>query len=86
MASTVTAMAKEYTEDAGTEPIMQMYASKQEGAAANQMYMGEGGVGSDATGKYFASYYIPTQVMSERQPGLLRTCILSRLTVHVMVV
>ena len=56
-------MTKEYTEDAGTEPIMQMYASKQEGAASNQMYMGEGGVRSDATGKYFSSYYIPTQVL-----------------------
>ena len=63
LASTATAMAKEYTEDAGTEPIMQMYVSKQEGTAANQMYMGEGGVGSDATGKYFSSYYIPTQVL-----------------------
>lgn len=63
LASTDADMAKEYTEDAGTEPIMQMYASKQEGTAANQMYMGEGGVGSDATGKYFSSYYIPTQVL-----------------------
>ena len=63
LASTAAAMTKEYTEDAGTEPIMQMYASKQEGAASNQMYMGEGGVRSDATGKYFSSYYIPTQVL-----------------------
>lgn len=61
LASSETAMAQEYTSDAGSEPIMQMYASIQEGAGACQMFLGEGGLHSDADGKAYASYYIPTQ-------------------------
>lgn len=63
LASTASAMTAEYSSDNGTEPIMQMFASLQEGAGANQMYLGEGGVRSDTQGKYFSSYYIPTKTL-----------------------
>lgn len=61
VSSTAEAMAAEYTNDAGTEAIMQMYASQTEGSVSNTMYLGEGGMRSDETGVSYASYYIPTK-------------------------
>ncbi len=67
LASNSDEMELEYVQDGGNEPIMQMYASKTEGAAANLMYLGEGGVGNDSkVGKYFASYYIPTKNLLDK--------------------
>lgn len=57
LASNDSTMAVEYTDDNGREPIMQMYASQAEGAGSVTVYSS---VGSDDTGKYFSSYFIPT--------------------------
>lgn len=63
VSNTASDMNLEWTSDSGSEPIMQMYASMQEGAGANQMYLGENGVRSDSDGKYFSSYYIPSKTL-----------------------
>jgi len=60
LASTAEAMVAEYTNELGSEPIMQMYASKTEGLKGNTYYTL---VGSDNDTKYFSPYYIPTKAL-----------------------
>lgn len=55
-------MAAEYTNDSGSEPIMQLYASLSEGAVGNTIFTL---VGKDLYGKFFGSYYIPTAQLIE---------------------
>ena len=48
----------EYSYDSGTEPIVQMYASKAEGTIAKTLYTS---VSNDAeVGKYFSPYFLPS--------------------------
>lgn len=58
LANTNNAMIAEYTNDAGTEPIIQLFASMGEGVVGNTLYT------SVSTGnevpKYFASLFVPT--------------------------
>lgn len=61
LASTRDEMISEYTEDAGTEPIMQMYASKTEGTISKSIYTLVGN--DDVMGKYFSPYYLPSQTL-----------------------
>lgn len=58
LASTPETMVAEYTNDNGTEPIVQLFASAAEGARGNTLYtlVGTG----DEVAKYFGSYYVPT--------------------------
>ena len=61
LASTAEEMKKEYTDDAGTEPIIQLYASISEGVRGNTMYTSVGN--SDDVGKYFSPYFLPTKAL-----------------------
>lgn len=58
LANSAEAMVTEYTNDAGTEPIVQLFASTAEGAVGNTLYtlVNTG----DEVAKYFSSYYVPT--------------------------
>lgn len=58
LANTAETMVAEYTNDAGTEPIVQLFASTTEGAKGNTLFtlVGTG----DEVAKYFGSYYVPT--------------------------
>lgn len=58
LASTPETMVAEYTNDNGTEPIVQLFASASEGVKGNTLYtlVGTG----DEVAKYFGSYYVPT--------------------------
>jgi len=58
LASTAETMAAEYTNDAGTEPIVQLFANMSEGAKGNTIFTSVGT--DDSHGKYFAPYFIPT--------------------------
>lgn len=58
LSSTIEDMEVEFTYDSGKEPIVQMYASKSEGAIAKTLYTS---VGNDAdVGKYFGPYFLPS--------------------------
>ena len=58
LASTPDEMLNEYSIDSGSEPIVQMYASKAEGTIAKTLYTS---VSNDATvGKYFQPYFVPS--------------------------
>lgn len=57
LASTVEEMVNEYTNDSGTEPIVQLYASKKEGAVARTAYTG---VTKYQDQKVFSAYYVPS--------------------------
>lgn len=63
LASTDEEMVAEYTYDEGTEPIIQMYASKSEGYGVNDIYT----LTNNATDKglNFRSYYFPTKKLVE---------------------
>ena len=63
LASTDEEMAAEYTDDKGTEPIIQMYASKSEGYGVNDIYT----LTNNASDKglNFRSYYFPTKKLVE---------------------
>ncbi|MGM9769854.1 MAG: RagB/SusD family nutrient uptake outer membrane protein [Candidatus Cryptobacteroides sp.] len=63
LASTEEEMAKEYTDDKGTEPIIQLYASKSEGARGNTIYTSVSN--SQEVGKYFSPYFLPTKALVE---------------------
>lgn len=58
LASSGDAMVQEYVNDAGTEPIIQLYATPTEGAVGNTIFtlVNTG----ETVEKYFSSYYIPT--------------------------
>lgn len=61
LASTADEMKKEYTNDNGTEPIIQLYASQSEGAVGNTIFTSVGN--DDKTGKYFSPYFLPSAVL-----------------------
>lgn len=61
LASTPEEMVAEYTNDAGTEPIVQLYASISEGAKGNTVFTSVGN--DDKVGKYFAPYFIPSSLL-----------------------
>ena len=52
-------MTAEYTNDNGTEPIVQLYASITEGAKGNTIFTQV--ANDDDHGKYFAPYFIPSK-------------------------
>ena len=58
LANSAETMLAEYTNDAGTEPIVQLFASTTEGAKGNTLYTLVN-TGSEVA-KYFGSYYVPT--------------------------
>ncbi|MBR1926418.1 MAG: RagB/SusD family nutrient uptake outer membrane protein [Bacteroidales bacterium] len=63
LASTDEEMDAEYLNDSGSEPIIQMYASKSEGYGTNDIYTL---TNNDATqGLNFRSYYFPTKKLVE---------------------
>ena len=51
-------MAAEYTQDMGTEPILQLYASAAEGAKSNSIYTSVNT--GDVVKKYFSALYLPS--------------------------
>jgi len=57
LSSTATEMTAEFTNDSGNEPIVQMYATQNEGVVGNTIFTL---VGKDLNGKYFGSYFIPS--------------------------
>ncbi|MGM9742102.1 MAG: RagB/SusD family nutrient uptake outer membrane protein [Candidatus Cryptobacteroides sp.] len=63
LASTEEEMALEYTDDAGTEPIIQLFANKTEGARGNTIYTSVSN--SQEDGKYFSPYFLPTKALVE---------------------
>lgn len=58
LSSSVAEMTAEFTNDSGSEAILQLYASRAEGLVANSIFTG---VSQDRKGKYFQPYYIPSQ-------------------------
>lgn len=58
LSATAEEMVNEFTNDAGSEPIVQLFASMAEGARSNTLYtlVGTG----DVVPKYFGSYFLPT--------------------------
>lgn len=61
LASSSELMKAEYTDDLGTEPIIQLYASMTEGAKGNTLFAP---VSNDEEhGKYFAPYFIPSKLL-----------------------
>ena len=61
LASTTEEMVTEYTNDAGTEPVIQLFASISEGAKGNTIFTAVGN--DDKVGKYFAPYFIPSSLL-----------------------
>lgn len=61
LASTPEEMVAEYTNDAGTEPIVQLYASIAEGTRGNTIFTQVGN--DDTVGKYFQPYFIPSSLL-----------------------
>lgn len=58
VSATAEAMKAEFTDDAGTEPILQLFASQSEGTVGNTIYTS---VGNEEAGKYFSPYFLPSQ-------------------------
>ena len=63
LAETVDDMINECINDEGTEPIIQYYASLQEGIGSHGAYCG--GSKDDERGIYYAPYFIPTEKLIE---------------------
>lgn len=61
LANSMETMAAEYINDAGTEPIIQLYASIAEGAKSNNLYAPVRK--NDSGNKYFSPYFIPTATL-----------------------
>lgn len=61
LASTAAEMVAEFTNDAGTEPIVQLFANMTEGAKGNTLFAPVSN--DDTVGKYFASYFIPSSLL-----------------------
>ena len=57
IAATAEEMVNEYTNDLGTEPIVQLYASKKEGAVARTAFTG---VTKYNEQKVFSAYFVPS--------------------------
>ena len=53
------AMVAEYTNDNGTEPILQLYVSMSEGQVGNTIFTSVGN--DDQHGKYFSPYFLPSK-------------------------
>ena len=71
LASTAEQMTAEYTDDNGTEPIVQLYASQSEGAVGCTIYTMVGN--DEGAGKYFSSYYLPSKYLIDQyEPADLR--------------
>ena len=71
LANSLSAMEAEYTNDAGTEPIVQLFASVSEGAVGNTLYTSVN-TGNDVP-KYFGSLFVPTaKLMNAYNSGDLR--------------
>lgn len=60
LASNSAQMKAEYTDDNGTEPIVQLYASQAEGAVGCTMYTY---VRNEEAGKCFGPYYLPSKYL-----------------------
>ncbi len=60
LANSLETMAVEFTNDAGSEPIVQLFANTAEGAVGNTLFTS---VGQDNTGKYFGSLFLPSQAL-----------------------
>ncbi len=58
LASTATEMQYEFNYDSGTEPILQLFASKAEGMTYNTLFTM---VQNDNEGKFFGSYFLPSK-------------------------
>ena len=71
LAASASDMQKEYTNDNGTEPIVQMFANYNEGTISKSIYTA---VGYDEdNGKYFSPYFLPSQnLIDAYEPGDLR--------------
>lgn len=54
-------MTAEFTNDAGTEPIIQLFANMAEGAVGNTIFTQVGN--DDTVGKYFSPYFIPSSLL-----------------------
>ena len=61
LSSTPAQMEAEWLNDAGTEPIMQFYASMQEGGLDHDRYAYTNMNTDSEKGQYYKSYYIPSQ-------------------------
>lgn len=61
LASSAEEMVVEYTNDEGTEPIIQLFASISEGAKGNTIFTSVGN--DDKVGKYFSPYFIPSSLL-----------------------
>lgn len=61
LAATPEEMVAEYTNDAGTEPIIQLFASMTEGVVGNTIFTQVGN--DDKVGKYFSPYFIPSSLL-----------------------
>ena len=61
LASTPEEMVAEYTNDAGTEPIVQLFASISEGAKGNTLFAPV--ANDEKVGKYFSPYFIPSSLL-----------------------
>lgn len=63
LASTAEEMVEEYTNDNGTEPILQLFVSQSEGTVGCTIYTQ---VGNDENvGKYFSPYFLPSKNLVE---------------------
>lgn len=60
LADTAEKMLAEYTNELGTEPVIQLYASKTEGLKGNTYYTL---VSKNENTKYFSPYYLPTKAL-----------------------
>lgn len=64
-------MKAEFTDDAGKEPIVQLFANVSEGAKGNTLFAPVST--DDEVGKYFASYFIPSSLLIDAyEPSDLR--------------
>ena len=62
LAATAEEMVEEFTNDNGTEPILQLFASPAEGTVGNTIYTS---VGNEDAGKYFGSLFLPSKSLVE---------------------
>lgn len=71
LASTPEEMKAEFTDDNGTEPIIQLYASPSEGAVGCTIFTQVGN--DEGVGKYFSPYYLPSSnIINAYEAGDLR--------------
>lgn len=61
LASTAEEFVAEFTNDAGTEPIVQLFATMSEGTRSNAIFTSVGN--DDKVGKYFAPYFFPSSLL-----------------------